>query len=58
MVKSAVAGSGRADKAQVARMVRLQLGLGPEELAADVTDALAVAIACGHSAGGGRLLAR
>jgi crossover junction endodeoxyribonuclease RuvC len=58
MVKSAVAGSGRADKAQVARMVRLQLGLAPESLPADVTDALAIALACGRSAGGGRLLAR
>jgi len=43
-VKSAIAGSGRADKAQVARMVRLRLGLGRVALAADASDALAVAI--------------
>ncbi len=43
-VKSAVAGSGRADKSQVARMVCLQLGLARERLATDATDALAIAI--------------
>lgn len=43
-VKSAVAGNGRADKEQVARMVRLQLALGPGPLAADASDALAVAL--------------
>lgn len=43
-VKSAVTGSGRADKQQVARMVQLQLGMGGEDLASDTTDALAVAI--------------
>ncbi len=42
-VKLAVAGSGRADKAQVAQMVRVVLGLtvAPE---ADAADALAVAV--------------
>ncbi len=45
-VKLAVTGSGRADKTQVARMVRLLLALSLEPLAADTTDALAVAI-CG-----------
>ncbi|MEM7480627.1 MAG: crossover junction endodeoxyribonuclease RuvC [Acidobacteriota bacterium] len=44
-VKAAVTGNGRSDKQQVARMVRLMLGAG-EGLAADATDALAVAI-CG-----------
>ena len=44
-VKSAVAGSGRADKQQVERMVRLQLGLADEGLSADAADALAVALA-------------
>jgi len=44
MVKSAVAGSGRADKRQVAQMVKLQLGLENGVLTADATDALAVAI--------------
>jgi crossover junction endodeoxyribonuclease RuvC len=43
-VKSAVTGSGRADKEQVARMVRLLLGLGEEGFPADATDALAVAL--------------
>jgi len=43
-VKSAVAGSGRADKRQVARMVALQLGLTGSALPADATDALAVAL--------------
>ncbi len=44
-VKQALTGNGRADKQQVARMVRLILGLSPKErLASDTTDALAVAI--------------
>lgn len=44
-VKQALTGNGRADKQQVARMVRLILGISPEErIAADTTDALAVAI--------------
>jgi len=45
-VKAAVAGSGRAGKDQVARMVRLLLGLDGEPLPADATDALAVALCC------------
>ena len=49
-VKSSVTGSGRADKAQVMRMVRLSLGLGTEALSADESDALAVALAAGQSA--------
>jgi crossover junction endodeoxyribonuclease RuvC len=55
MVKSAVAGNGRADKGQVARMVRMQLGIRDERLAPDASDALAVALACGQSAASGRL---
>jgi len=43
-VKSAITGNGRADKEQVARMVRLQLGLGDRPLAPDASDALAVAL--------------
>lgn len=43
-VKIAVTGSGRADKEQVSRMVRLILGLGEERLSPDASDALAVAI--------------
>lgn len=43
-VKAAVTGYGRADKAQVQKMVRLLLGLGAARLSADASDALAVAI--------------
>ncbi|MGE0638809.1 MAG: crossover junction endodeoxyribonuclease RuvC [Thermoanaerobaculia bacterium] len=43
-IKSAVAGSGRADKAQVARMVRLQLACPDLTLSSDASDALAVAL--------------
>ena len=45
-VKAAVSGYGRADKAQVAAMVRRILGLGSQRLSADAADALAVAICC------------
>lgn len=45
-VKVAVTGNGRAEKEQVARMVRLLLGLGAEPLSADAADALAVALCC------------
>jgi crossover junction endodeoxyribonuclease RuvC len=46
-VKVAVTGNGRADKEQVARMVRLLLALDDRRaLAADATDALALAICC------------
>lgn len=45
-VKSAVTGNGRAGKQQVSRMVGLLLGVEGKRLAADETDALAVAI-CG-----------
>jgi len=47
-VKNAVTGNGRADKEQVAHMVRVLLGLPDEDLPADATDALAVAICCAH----------
>jgi crossover junction endodeoxyribonuclease RuvC len=43
-VKLAIAGNGRAEKAQVAQMVRVVLGL-PAPPEADAADALAVAIA-------------
>jgi len=43
-VKRALTGNGRADKVQVAKMVRLLLGLEPAARSADATDALAVAI--------------
>ena len=43
-VKSAVAGSGRADKAQLERMVRLQLACPDLILSPDASDALAVAL--------------
>lgn len=45
-VKSAVAGNGRADKLQVARMVRLLLAATGDGWASDATDALALAICC------------
>lgn len=48
-VKSAVTGNGRADKEQVARMVRMLIdvgGMDGRRLTADATDALAVAL-CG-----------
>ncbi|MBP9824365.1 MAG: crossover junction endodeoxyribonuclease RuvC [Thermoanaerobaculia bacterium] len=43
-VKSAVTGSGRAEKGQVARMVGLLLGVATGAFPADATDALAVAL--------------
>jgi crossover junction endodeoxyribonuclease RuvC len=46
-VKSAVTGNGRAEKEQVARMVRLLLGLPPQGgMSPDTTDALALALCC------------
>jgi len=50
-VKSAVTGNGRADKQQVARMVRILLAAGEAVWPADATDALAVALAEAHRAG-------
>jgi crossover junction endodeoxyribonuclease RuvC len=44
LVKRAVAGNGRAEKAQVAQMIRVVLGLATAP-AADAADALAVAVA-------------
>lgn len=44
LVKQTVAGYGHGDKAQVAEMVRLQLGLRQVPSPADASDALAVAI--------------
>lgn len=43
-VKSSITGNGRADKEQVARMVRLQLRLASGRLTPDASDALAVAL--------------
>jgi len=45
-VKSAVTGNGRADKDQVAHMVRLLLSERGAGWASDATDALALAICC------------
>ena len=45
-VKSAVTGNGRADKEQVARMVRLLVGVTDLSWSTDATDALAVALCC------------
>lgn len=44
LVKKAVVGAGRAEKEQVAFMVRKLLNMGDEHLPIDTTDALAVAI--------------
>jgi crossover junction endodeoxyribonuclease RuvC len=49
-VKSAVTGNGRADKQQVARMVKLLLALDGAGWAADATDALALAICAAQRA--------
>jgi crossover junction endodeoxyribonuclease RuvC len=45
-VKSAVTGNGRADKQQVARMVRLLLAAPGDGWPSDATDALAIALCC------------
>lgn len=55
-VKSAVTGNGRADKDQVARMVRLLLGL-EGVWRSDATDALAVALCAAHRLRVDRILA-
>lgn len=47
-IKKAVAGSGRADKGQVQRMVQRVLGLVDLPSPADAADALAIAICHGH----------
>jgi len=47
-VKAAVTGHGRADKQQVADMVRLLLKLTDKSIKHDASDALAVAICCAH----------
>jgi crossover junction endodeoxyribonuclease RuvC len=47
-VKTALTGNGRADKQQVAKMVRLLLSLGSRKLSNDATDALAMAICAAH----------
>lgn len=44
MVKQTVAGYGRGEKAQIAQMVRMQLGLTALPAPADAADALAIAI--------------
>lgn len=49
-VKRAVVGTGRAEKEQVAHMVRMLLGRAPESARLDVTDALAIAICHAHTA--------
>lgn len=43
-VKKAVVGHGHAPKEQIARMVKMRLGLKRSEVPADVSDALAVAL--------------
>jgi crossover junction endodeoxyribonuclease RuvC len=44
MVKSAITGDGRADKAAVQRMVAMRLNLAEPPSPADAADALAVAL--------------
>jgi crossover junction endodeoxyribonuclease RuvC len=56
-VKSAVTGSGRAEKAQVARMVGLLLGVSTGTFPVDATDALAVALCSSQRQGLRRLVA-
>jgi crossover junction endodeoxyribonuclease RuvC len=53
VIKKAVVGRGGAAKEQVAAMVRVLLGLAESPKPADVTDALAVALAHAHRGGGG-----
>jgi crossover junction endodeoxyribonuclease RuvC len=51
-VKNAVVGYGRAEKDQVAKMVRMLLpGVASLKMCADASDALAIAICHAHSAG-------
>lgn len=51
-VKSAVVGYGRAEKEQVAKMVRMLLpGCATLKMSADASDALAIAICHAHTAG-------
>lgn len=50
-IKSAVVGYGAAEKEQVAKMVRLLVsGIGEQLLAADASDALAIAVCHAHHA--------
>jgi crossover junction endodeoxyribonuclease RuvC len=51
-IKLAVAGYGRAEKAQVQRMVTLLLGLDAPPSPFDASDALAVALCHAHAGGG------
>lgn len=52
LVKSAVVGYGRAEKEQVAKMVRMLLpGCASLKMSADASDALAIAICHAHTAG-------
>lgn len=57
-VKSAVTGSGRAEKEQVARMVRVLLAMDATAVPSDATDALAVALCSSQRQSLRRLTAR
>lgn len=46
-IKNSIVGYGRAEKAQVQRMIAMQLGLPNEPIQDDAADALAVALTCG-----------
>lgn len=54
-IKQSVVGHGRADKAQVQRMVALLLGLDAAPTPHDASDALAIALCHAHASNGGRL---
>jgi crossover junction endodeoxyribonuclease RuvC len=55
-VKLAVTGYGRADKAQVQRMVQLVLSMAQLPRPDDAADALAVAVCTAHAASPQRLM--
>jgi crossover junction endodeoxyribonuclease RuvC len=56
-VKTAIAGNGRAEKTEVARMVRLLLRLDSAKRKADTTDAIALALCCARRYNGDKLRA-
>ena len=51
LVKKSIVGSGRAEKHQIAHMVRVLLPTSPPSITPDAADALAVALTCGALSG-------
>ncbi|MHC5060063.1 MAG: crossover junction endodeoxyribonuclease RuvC [Planctomycetota bacterium] len=49
-IKKSLTGNGRASKEQMQRSIQSTLGLGKLPTPADVADAIAVALCCGHQA--------